>query len=544
MQLSRVGWTVGSPVPLAPLSPVISPAGGTYSTAQQVSISIATPGASIYYLINGGTPTLYTGPFTVSASTSVLAVGVNFGGNTYASGPTTTQNYTIQAQTLPTVPVVSPSGGTYTTAQQITMSEATPGASIYYLINGGTPTRYTGPFTISTSESILAVGVVMSGSSYTAGPTTTQNYTIQASTPPPTQPPTTAKWTRLNTLPGLFSSQGGKLVNAGDGNIYGITSAGSAPNIVISVYVAPQSNLSNWTNITTPSLSQNGTEYPKFMGMMPNGTVLLSEGNGSSLADVFYWNGSTSAPQWTKVTGYTGSSSSHIYNFTNDSAGYTYFSPAWSGDIWRNDAPNSTNFTKVFSNLYSLNGSGNAGGLYQTFVWNLGDGKGDMLWTCGEGSLMNVDLSFTRVTQYLNSYGYSGNCFGLGKSTNSILALRTADANGDMLTQISIANRATTIVPSSNPVAPPHYPSFMDTNLVNGLQWVNGTQWMLNNSAHSSFSLLLSPDDGNTWQDITATGGIDSSCTGTNLSGYATATNHSIIARCQGGTVFWEYGPI
>lgn len=531
--------TAGSPL-TAPLAPVISPVGSTYSTAQQISISIGTPGASVYYLINGGNLTLYAGPFAVSATSSVQAIGVTFGGGTYASSQVTTQNYTIQAQTAPAVPIVSPVGGTYATAQQITMSEATPGASIYYLINGGPPIRYTGTFTVSASESVVAIGVAFSGNSYTAGPYTTQNYTIQTTTPPPT----TAAWTRLNSLPNLFSSQGGRLVSVGDGNIYGLTNSGSSPNITTSVFVASQNNLSNWTDITSPSLSQNGTEFPKFMGLMPNGTVLLSESNGSSVADVLYWNGSTTSPQWTKVTGYSGSSSSNIYNFTNDSAGYTYFSPAWSGDIWRNDAPNSTNFTKVFSNLYSLAGSGNAGGLYQTFVWDLGDGNGDTLWTCGEGTLMNVDLSFTRVTQYLNTYGYSGNCFGLGKSTNSILALRTANANGDTLTRISIPTRATTILPGSNPVTPPNYPAFMDTNLINGLQWVNGTQWMLNNSAHSIFSLLLSPDDGTTWQDITTSGGIDSSCTGANLSGYATATSHSIIARCQGGTVFWQYGPL
>ena len=539
-QSSKVGSAAVGP--LAPLAPVISPAGGTYSTAQQVSISVATPGASVYYLINGGSPTPYTGPFTVSATSSVLAIGVTFGAGTYAAGPTTTQSYTIQAPSLPAAPVISPAGGTYASAQQITMSEATPGASIYYLMNGGSPIRYTGPFTVSATSSVLAIGVVFSGSSYTSGPTTTQSYTIQTQTAP--RPSGTPTWTRLTSLPSLFSSAGGRLLNVGDGKIYGLTSSGSSPNVVTSVFVASQNNLASWTNITTPSLSQNGTEYPQYMGLMPNGTVLLSESNGSSVSDVFYWNGSTSSPQWAKVTGYDGSSSSHIYNFTNDSAGYTYFSPAWSGDIWRNDAPNSTNFTKVFTNLYSLVGSGNAGGLYQTFVWDLGDGRGDTLWTCGEGSLVNVDLSFTKVTQYLNAPGYSGNCFGLGRSANSILALRTADANGDMLTRISIPTRASTIVPSANPVAAPYYPAFMDTNLINGLQWVNGTQWMLNNSAHGTFSLLLSPDDGSTWQDITAGGGIDSSCTGSNLSAFATATPHSIIARCQGGTVFWQYGPI
>lgn len=441
------------------------------------------------------------------------------------------------APPAPAVPVISPLGGTYTAPQQVTLTEATPGAYIYYLINGGKAVRYSGPITVSASESILAIGVAFGGAGvYTAGPYTTEVYTIQAQTAP--------TWTRLQTLPSLFATQGGAMVNPGDGNMYGLVRGGAYPNLVTSVYVAPQSNLANWTNITSTSLSQNGTEGPDVMGVTPNGTVLLAESNGSGVSDVFYWDGSTSAPVWTKVTGYNGISSSHIYNFTNDSAGYTYFSPAWSGDIWRNDAPNSTNFTSIYSNLYGLTGSGISGGLYQTWIWNLGDGNGDMLWSCGEGGLMNVNLSFTKVTQYLNGSSYKGNCFGLGRSANSILALRTANGNGDMLNQISIASRATTVVPSSDPVTAPYYPAYMNTNLVNGLQWINGLNWMLNNSAHSLYSLLLSQDDGTTWTDVTASGGIDSTCTGTNLSSSATVTSHYIIARCQGGKVFWQYGPI
>lgn len=437
----------------------------------------------------------------------------------------------------PATPVISPLGSSAAPYGPVTMTDSTPGALIYYEVNGGTPTRYTGPIQLTVSETIQAVAVSLgSGGTYALSPVNTQVYNLPA--------PVNPTWTQVFTLPTLFTSQGGTIVNAGDANLYGLSVARSSPHLVNSVYIAPQSNMAAWANITTASLSQNATEYPTAMGSTPSGTVFLAESNGAGISDVYYWNGSTTSPVWKKVTGWTASSASGIYNFTNDSAGYTYFSPAWSGDIWRNDAPNSTNFTRIQSNLYGLTGSGAYGGLYQTWIWNLNDGKGDQLWACGEGGVINVDLGFKSVTQYLSGPGYTGNCFGLGKSTNSILGLRNADSNGDSLSRISIGTRTTSIVPSSDPISPPRYPSYMDTNNVGGLQWISGTSWMLNNDAHGINYLLLSTDDGSTWKDITASGGINASCQGTNLGRGANVAGHYIYARCQGGRVYWQFGPI
>lgn len=58
-------------------TPVFSPGGGTYSSAQSVTISCATSGATIRYTTNGSDPTsssaVYTGPITVSSTTTVRA---------------------------------------------------------------------------------------------------------------------------------------------------------------------------------------------------------------------------------------------------------------------------------------------------------------------------------------------------------------------------------------------------------------------------------------------------------------------------------------
>ncbi|MBR4390932.1 MAG: chitobiase/beta-hexosaminidase C-terminal domain-containing protein [Bacteroidales bacterium] len=84
-------------------TPTFSPAGGTYYEAQTVSIQCATAGASIYYTLDGGTPTtgslLYSGPFTVNETTTVKAIGVKDG---FQNSAVATTTYTIQEPTTTT----------------------------------------------------------------------------------------------------------------------------------------------------------------------------------------------------------------------------------------------------------------------------------------------------------------------------------------------------------------------------------------------------------------------------------------------------------
>ena len=61
-------------------TPTFSPDGGTYTSPQQVTISCSTNGATIYYTIDGTTPTAsstpYTEPITVSESLTLMAIAV------------------------------------------------------------------------------------------------------------------------------------------------------------------------------------------------------------------------------------------------------------------------------------------------------------------------------------------------------------------------------------------------------------------------------------------------------------------------------------
>jgi hypothetical protein len=160
--------------------PMLSPAGGTYSSAQSVTISTTTPGATIYYTTNGTTPTtsssVYSAPITISSSETLEAIAVETG---YTTSAAVTAAYTM-APVLP-APTFLPAAGTYTTSQSVTTSDATAGTTIYYTTNGTTPTTasslYSGPITVSSSETLEAIAVK---TSYTTSAAAAAAYTINS----------------------------------------------------------------------------------------------------------------------------------------------------------------------------------------------------------------------------------------------------------------------------------------------------------------------------------------------------------------------------
>ena len=77
-------------------TPVYSPAGGTYSSAQSVTISCATSGSAIYYTTDGSTPTSsstkYIGTISVTSTTTIKAIALKDG---MANSEVATATYTI-----------------------------------------------------------------------------------------------------------------------------------------------------------------------------------------------------------------------------------------------------------------------------------------------------------------------------------------------------------------------------------------------------------------------------------------------------------------
>jgi hypothetical protein len=177
-------YTPGSTTQSLAATPTISPAAGTYSSAQSVTISDTTPGATIYYTTNGVTPTTsssaYATPIPVSSSETVEAIAAAVG---YANSAITSAAYIINIPQA-AAPIISPAAGSYTSAQSVTIGDSTPGATIYYTINGSTPTtsstKYTNAIPVSASETVEAIAVA---TGYTNSNVASSSYTIQSGGP-------------------------------------------------------------------------------------------------------------------------------------------------------------------------------------------------------------------------------------------------------------------------------------------------------------------------------------------------------------------------
>ncbi len=124
----------------------------------------------IYYTTDGSTPTttssIYGSTISVSSATTLQAIASASG---YAVSGVGSAAYTIN---LPAdTPTFSPVAGTYATAQTVTISDGTPGSTIYYTTNGFTPTTsstvYTAPFIVAAWETVEAIATAP-GSSQSA----------------------------------------------------------------------------------------------------------------------------------------------------------------------------------------------------------------------------------------------------------------------------------------------------------------------------------------------------------------------------------------
>lgn len=173
-------YTIGATETVA--TPVLSPAGGTYTNAQTVTITSGTSGAEIRYTTDGSEPTassaLYSSALTVSTTTTIKAKAFKSG---MTNSATATAAYTINTAQTAASPVFNPVGGTYTSAQTVTLTCSTSGAQIRYTTDGTEPTSssalYSSALTVSATTTIKAKAFV---SGMTSSATVTQTYTINS----------------------------------------------------------------------------------------------------------------------------------------------------------------------------------------------------------------------------------------------------------------------------------------------------------------------------------------------------------------------------
>jgi hypothetical protein len=163
-------------------TPQLSPGAESFTGSLTVSMSDTTQGATIYYTLDGSTPTVsstvYVTPINITATTTIQAMATAPG---YLQSSVSSGTYVSSPQA--SAPTFSPVGGSYSTSQSVTISDATSGATIYYTTNGTTPTtsstQYSGAITVSSTETIEAIAVA---TGYSQSALASASYTISQPT--------------------------------------------------------------------------------------------------------------------------------------------------------------------------------------------------------------------------------------------------------------------------------------------------------------------------------------------------------------------------
>jgi len=358
--------------PLLP-APTFSVAAGSYTSVQTVSISDATSGTTIYYTTNGTTPTTsstkYSGAISVSATETLEAIAVESG---YTNSPVATAAYTIDP-VLP-APTFSVAAGTYTSAQTVTISDATPGTTIYYTYSGGTPTtsstKYTYPITVSSTATLRAIAVE---TGYTSSPVATAAYTIDPVLPAPTFSVAAGTYTSTQTV---------SIADATSGTTIYYTTNGTTPTTSSTVYSTPVSVSSTETveAIAVESGYTNSTVATAAYTIDPllpaptfsvaagtyTSTQTVSIADATSGTTIYYTtNGTTPTTSSTKYSGAISVSSTETLEAIAVESGYTNSPVATAGYTISSASAASVPAGNVFTitsfaatpSLMSLNGN-------------------------------------------------------------------------------------------------------------------------------------------------------------------------------------------
>jgi len=220
----------------------LSPMPGSFTSAQAVTLTDSTAGAVIHYTTDGSTPTtssaVYHAPLAISTTTTIKALATASG---YSTSAVVSGTYTLSTSSTPVTATVelSPTPGSFTTAQLVTLTDSTPDSVIHYTTNGTTPTAsspvYSAPLTVSATTTIKALA---SASGYSASLIVIGTYTISTSAP---VTPVTASVT-LSPEPGSFTSAQSVMLNdSTPGAVIHYTTDGTMPTTNSPVYSEPLS---------------------------------------------------------------------------------------------------------------------------------------------------------------------------------------------------------------------------------------------------------------------------------------------------------------
>ena len=358
-QTFSVSGNETAPEPTA-ATPVLVLPSGTYNNSQTVTIKESTPGAKVYFTFDGTMPTassrLYSGPFTLGGSVNLVAIAI---APNYLNSSPAAATYTFAAS----APTISLASGNYEGTQTVTLSSASSAALIFYSTTGSIPnansTRYTGPITVSASETLTAVAMA---TGYSPSPVVTATYYI---TPPPSAPV-------ISPAGGTYNNpQSITLSDTGTGATFYYTTNGAAPTASSTKYTGPipmyngltlnviasvpgygltgMSSASYTLTAATPVASVAAGAYPG-----PQTVTLTS---ATTAAMIFYsTNGTIPGSSSTKYTGPISVTSSETLRFIAMATGYTV-GPVVSAQYYIAPPPTTPTFSVaagVYNNAQTL----------------------------------------------------------------------------------------------------------------------------------------------------------------------------------------------
>ena len=297
-------------------TPTLSPVTGSYTSVQTVTLSDATGGATIYYTLDGSTPTTastqYTGPFVINQTTTVNAIAI---ANGYGASAVGSATYTL---IIPPAPTISPPAGSYAIAQTVTLGDAVGGATLYYTLDGSTPTtastQYTAPISVTHATTVKAIAIA---SGYGISAVASAAYII--ATAAPNIHPGTGTYTGVQNITITDTTSGATIYYTLDGSTPTTTSpqySGSfvvhqtttvnaiaianaqAPSGVSSATYTITGNVSTWV----PTGTMNQARVNHTATLLPNGRVLVTggdDGGGNALSSTETYDPTNGTWVWT-----------------------------------------------------------------------------------------------------------------------------------------------------------------------------------------------------------------------------------------------------
>jgi formylglycine-generating enzyme required for sulfatase activity len=229
--------------------PTFTPEAGTFTGAQTITISCATPEAEIRYTLDNTQPgtnsALYTEPVNVATNTTLKAKAYKSNLNSSAIA---TASYTIIPIQTVAAPLFNPVGGTYDSSQSVSMSCSTIGASIRFTTDNSEPnsssTIYTGSVNVSSTTTLKAKGFRYG---WNDSPTTSATYNI-------------------NLLPDHMVYIEGGTFNMGCTTVSGDADEYPVHEVTLSPFLLSEHELTQGEYIaitdTNPSQFPNGLSYP------------------------------------------------------------------------------------------------------------------------------------------------------------------------------------------------------------------------------------------------------------------------------------------